>query len=115
MIRYGTDELISASDFAKRFGSHLERLKSKAIEKIGVLRNNKIEAVLISKEMYERMQEAYEKQEHLRLYKSPDFEKHKEMFQKIYSDISEGKEELIDFEKGMEEIDAIIDEIENAH
>jgi len=55
MVVYASHELIPSSDFAKRFGSYLAQIKSSAVEKIAILKNNNIEAVLLSKNEYEEM------------------------------------------------------------
>jgi len=55
MVAYASNELIPSSDFAKKFGSYLAQIKSSAIEKIAILKNNNIEAVLLSKDEYEKM------------------------------------------------------------
>ena len=60
MTTYTTNELIPSSEFAKRFGTYLSQIKSKSIDKFAILKNNKVEAILISKDDYERMSEALE-------------------------------------------------------
>jgi len=58
MVTYSTDELIPSSDFAKKFGSYLLQIKNQDVDKLAILKNNKVEAVLISKDEYENMKEA---------------------------------------------------------
>lgn len=58
MTTYATNELVSSSDFAKKFGSYLGQIKENTVEKLAILKNNKVEAVLISKDEYEKMAEA---------------------------------------------------------
>lgn len=58
MVAYKTNELVPSSEFAKKFGSYLLQIKEHSVEKLAVLKNNKIEAVLISKDEYEKMSEA---------------------------------------------------------
>jgi PHD/YefM family antitoxin component YafN of YafNO toxin-antitoxin module len=60
MTTYATNELIPSSEFAKKFGSYLSLIKESTIDKLAILKNNKIEAVLVSKDDYERMSEALE-------------------------------------------------------
>jgi PHD/YefM family antitoxin component YafN of YafNO toxin-antitoxin module len=55
MVAYASNELIPSSEFAKKFGSYLAQIKSSAVEKIAILKNNNIEAVLLSKDEYEEM------------------------------------------------------------
>lgn len=63
MVAYVNDELIPSSEFAKKFGTYLAQIKSKSVDKLAVLKNNRIEAVIVSKDEYERMQEAVKAQE----------------------------------------------------
>lgn len=63
MTTYENDELISSSEFAKKFGSYLAQIKDQSVDKLAVLKNNRIEAVVISKDEYERMREALAFQE----------------------------------------------------
>ncbi|MCT7433677.1 type II toxin-antitoxin system Phd/YefM family antitoxin [Aliarcobacter cryaerophilus] len=58
MVRYSTNELISSSEFAKKFGTYLAQIKDNSVEKLAILKNNKVEAVIISKDEYENMKEA---------------------------------------------------------
>ncbi len=69
MVTYAINELIPSSEFAKKFGSYLSQIKESTIDKIAVLKNNKVEAVLVSKDDYERMCEALELVEHQEIYK----------------------------------------------
>ena len=55
MVAYQKDELISATELAKKFGQVMSQIKEKSVEKIGVLKNNKLEAVVISTEEYEHL------------------------------------------------------------
>lgn len=68
IVTYASNELIPSSDFAKKFGSYLSQIKESTIDKIAVLKNNKVEAVLVSKDDYERMSEALEILEHKAIY-----------------------------------------------
>jgi len=68
MVTFATNELVASSDFAKKFGSYLSQIKENTIDKIAVLKNNKVEAVLISKDDYEKMSEALEILEHQAIY-----------------------------------------------
>lgn len=52
MVAYQKNELISATELAKKFGQVMSQIKEKNVEKIGVLKNNKLEAVVISTEEY---------------------------------------------------------------
>jgi len=63
MVAYENDELIPSSEFAKKFGLYLSQIKSNTVDKLAVLKNNRIEAVLVSKDEYEKMQNALAFQE----------------------------------------------------
>ena len=58
MVTYSTNELISSSEFAKKFGTYLAQIQDNTVEKLAILKNNKVEAVIISKDDYENMKEA---------------------------------------------------------
>lgn len=58
MVTYTTNELISSSELAKKFGAYLAQIKDRSVEKLAILKNNKVEAVIISKDEYESMKEA---------------------------------------------------------
>ena len=58
MIAYENDELIPSSESAKKFGSYLAQIKSHSVDKLAVLKNNRIEAVVVSKDEYEKMKNA---------------------------------------------------------
>ncbi|MDD2567690.1 MAG: hypothetical protein PHS10_06855 [Thiovulaceae bacterium] len=58
MVTYATNELIASSQMAKRFGEYLGQIKENSVEKLAILKNNKVEAVIISKDEYEKMVEA---------------------------------------------------------
>jgi PHD/YefM family antitoxin component YafN of YafNO toxin-antitoxin module len=60
MVAYTTNELIPSSQFAKQFGSYLAQIKESTVDKLAILKNNKVEAVMISKDEYERMSLALE-------------------------------------------------------
>ena len=55
MIAYQKNELISATELAKKFGQVMMQIKEKSVDKMGVLKNNKLEAVVISREEYEHL------------------------------------------------------------
>ncbi|MDO9265938.1 MAG: hypothetical protein Q7U00_02535 [Sulfurimonas sp.] len=55
MVHYAQSELLSITDFAKKIGNIVKGVREEAIEKIGILKNNRLEAVLISTNEYERL------------------------------------------------------------
>ena len=68
MIAYQQSEMLPSSEVAKKFGSILSKVSSHAVEKIGILKNNRIEAVLVAPDEYERMKEALDLLEHMAIY-----------------------------------------------
>ena len=63
MVRYAKNELFSITDFTKQIGSVIKDIKENSFEKIGILKNNKLEAVVISTDEYERLKEIEERVE----------------------------------------------------
>jgi len=63
MVAYENNELIPSSEFAKKFGMYLAQIKDSTVEKLAVLKNNRIEAVMVSKDEYEKMKDALRLQE----------------------------------------------------
>lgn len=55
MTTYSTDELVSSSVISKNFWAYLSKVSNNEIEKIWVLKNNKIVAVILSTEEYENL------------------------------------------------------------
>ncbi len=55
MVSYTQNELLSITDFTKSLSKVLNSIKDNSIEKIGVLKNNKLEVVVISTDEYERL------------------------------------------------------------
>ena len=71
MVKYAQNELFSITDVSKQIGSAVNSIKEHTLEKIGILKNNKLEAVIISTEEYERLKEIEEEMElaeHIEIY-----------------------------------------------
>ena len=69
MVAYKRDEIISATDLARNVSSTLNSIVKQTKEKIAISKNNKLEAVIIDIEEYERLKEAYELMEHMKIAK----------------------------------------------
>lgn len=69
MIAYTRDEIISATDLARNVSSTLSSIVTHTKEKIAIAKNNKLEAVIIDIEEYERLKEAYDIMEHMEIAK----------------------------------------------
>jgi hypothetical protein len=57
MVRYAENELFSITDFTKQISSLLKAIKNNTLEKIGILKNNRLEVVVLSTEEYRRLKE----------------------------------------------------------
>jgi PHD/YefM family antitoxin component YafN of YafNO toxin-antitoxin module len=87
VVTYSTNELISSSEFAKKFGTYLAQIQDNTVEKLAILKNNKVEAVIISKDEYESMKEALKEVESKKILKS---------IQSGLDDMKSGKTKSID-------------------
>ena len=67
MIAYTRDEIISVTDLARNLATSLNSLVDHSREKLAISKNNKLEAVIIPIEEYERMLEAYEHMENMEI------------------------------------------------
>lgn len=65
MIAYTKEEIISSSKITRNFGEILNKLLHHKLEKVAVIRNNRIEAVILSVESYENLRKAVEMSEDL--------------------------------------------------
>ena len=70
MIAYTQNELVSATEISKQFGEYISKVKTELLNKISVLKNNKLNAVILSVEEYDRMSLAMIKLEELKLYQT---------------------------------------------
>ena len=55
MVKYAENELVSITTFAKQISSLLRAIKDNSLEKIGILKNNRLEVVVLSTEEYSRL------------------------------------------------------------
>ena len=67
MVAYRRDEIISVTDLARNLSSSLNSLMEYSKEKLAISKNNRLEAVIIPIEEYERMREAYEYMENMEI------------------------------------------------
>lgn len=61
MVKYSENELYSITDFAKKLSSIVKGIKESSIEKVGILKNNKLEVVVIASEEYSRLKDIEQK------------------------------------------------------
>lgn len=69
MIAYTRNEIISATDMARSFSTALTSILEQTKEKLAISKNNKLQAVLINIEEYERLKKAYDLMEHIEIAK----------------------------------------------
>ena len=69
MISYSRSEIISSSRTAKNLGQILKNLKTGTLERAIISRNNELEAVLLSIDVYEKIMETVALAEHLEIAK----------------------------------------------
>jgi PHD/YefM family antitoxin component YafN of YafNO toxin-antitoxin module len=67
MISYTKEEIISSTTVSRNFGDILNKLADKKLKKVAVLRNNKIEAIILPVNSFEEISELSELSEHLEL------------------------------------------------
>ncbi|PRM88766.1 prevent-host-death protein [Aliarcobacter cryaerophilus] len=60
MVAYKRDEIVSVSDMSRSFSTILNSIVDKSKEKFAISKNNKLEAVILDIEEYERLKNAYD-------------------------------------------------------
>lgn len=69
MASYTQQELVGSTELAKGLGGFLDRVISRSVEKIAIVRHNKPEAVILPIGDYERMKAIDEMVEHIEIEK----------------------------------------------
>lgn len=69
MVAYAQNEMVGATEFIKSFASFADKVVSRNIEKLAIVRHNKPEIVLVPIDEYERLKDAYDMVEHLEIEK----------------------------------------------
>jgi PHD/YefM family antitoxin component YafN of YafNO toxin-antitoxin module len=70
MIAYTRDELVPVAELAKNLNKILNTVRNSSRKKIAVVRNDRLEAVIMSAGEYERIYEAFELIEHTDIYRT---------------------------------------------
>lgn len=73
MVSYTQNELLSITEFTKSISKILCDIKEHSLEKVGVLKNNKLEAIVISTDEYERLkklEDMFKMMEHQEIYET---------------------------------------------
>jgi PHD/YefM family antitoxin component YafN of YafNO toxin-antitoxin module len=60
MAHYAREEIMSSSDVVRNFGAVLSSVVQHQREKVAIIRNNRLEAVLVAADEYERLERAGE-------------------------------------------------------
>ena len=60
MANYSREEIMSSSEVVRNFGAVLSSVVQHRFEKVAIMRNNRLEGVLLAADVYERMQKAFE-------------------------------------------------------
>ena len=68
MVAYTQNELVSATELSKQLGEYISKVKNGVVDKIGVLRNNKLNAIILSVDEYEKMVETINEMEDIQIY-----------------------------------------------
>lgn len=68
MATYTKNEIMSSSEVVRNFGNVLNSVVRHRLEKVAIVRNNKLEAVILPIDEYEKMQEVCEAAERMELY-----------------------------------------------
>jgi hypothetical protein len=92
MVAYTQNELASSTDISKQFGRYLSNVSNGVIEKLAILKNNKIEAVMIPIGIYESLIHLLDEKEDIEILKT--IEKRSETPKKDYLDGNEVLKEL---------------------
>ena len=64
MIKFAQNELLSMDDFSKQIEPAINSIKIHSLEKIGILKNNKLAVVVISSDEYQRLKDTEEQAEY---------------------------------------------------
>ncbi len=70
MVSYAQNELVSSTDISKQFGRYLSNVSNHEVEKLAILKNNKIEAVILPTDIYENLINLLEEKEDLEILKT---------------------------------------------
>ncbi len=70
MISYARNEIMSSTQLVRQFSSALKSLVDRNVEKIAIIRNNEMEAVIVPIDEYEALKEQAEQLEFLQIAKT---------------------------------------------
>ncbi len=70
MVTFARNEIISSSQFVRGFAGFLQRMTKSNDEKIAIVKNNQMQAVLIPIDEYEKLKSIEELAEYKEIYKT---------------------------------------------
>jgi len=70
MITFTKDEIITSTKISRNLSTFLNKLKKNQLEKIVIMRNNEMEAIILPFEDYELMKDIIESNEYKKIYKT---------------------------------------------
>ena len=70
MVTYAKNELTSSTDISKQFGHYLSNVSNGVVEKLAILKNNKIEAIMIPTALYESLISLLDEKEDIEILKT---------------------------------------------
>jgi len=68
VVTFTKDEIIPSTKISRNFGSILKKLKNSTLNKVAVIRNNEMEAIIVTYKDYEIMHELFELNEYKKLF-----------------------------------------------
>ena len=68
MIAYTKNETVGITELSKALGSYIDKLTSNTFNKLAIIKKDKLEAVIVPIEEYERMKSASDYLENLEIY-----------------------------------------------
>lgn len=105
MVAYKPNEMMSSSDIAKNFGAVLSKLANHEVNKIGVLKNNKLDFVLMrNDELDSLIEQEIQRRE---------FEANKRTVERQMKALNSGKVKLYTIEEADKMLDAVLDRYED--
>lgn len=102
MVSYTQNELLSITDFTKSISKVLGSLKEHSVEKVGVLKNNKLEAVVISTDEYERLKELEDLMNNI---------EHKEIYETVQNRIKTSKSDYLSIDDMAKKLNVNINDL----
>lgn len=70
MIAYARNEIMSSTQLVRQFSTAIKNLVEKKLEKIAIIRNNEMEAVIVPIDEYEMLKEQAEQAEFFQIAKT---------------------------------------------